>query len=413
MEVIHKSPKLIAPQEDFISTMPDNVLTNILDRLPLQDAVRTGVLARSWRYNWTTLSQLVFDEDFFKYLLEKEDEKKDYGTIISGLLLHIKGGITKFVLYILERCKLDEENINHWLLFLSTKGVKDITLWKCREIGGAALPPNLPTHLFSCLELKHLKLFWCRFDPPTTFHGFPNLLSLELTRAIFITKEFGKFFTRSPILENLNLGITFPWDIVKLNEIAKLANLKALSMNLVSFLETITCSDSIFELVGSLPKLQELHLEISVCDSFTKVDDGKRSSNAFPCIKVLKLTRIHLHNIIMLSCALELIRGFPNLQTLEITASECDDDLTPEIRSPEVYSSNTLATLQLRSVVLKDLKGSENEVVLIKYILASSPFLKKIVIRTLLSEAYEEKFLFAGRFLKLQRVYPNVDIDLY
>ncbi|MFS8028255.1 hypothetical protein Hanom_Chr16g01508401 [Helianthus anomalus] len=36
------------------------------------------------------------------------------------------------------------------------------------------------THIFSCLELKHLRLCDCCFRPPPSFHGFPNLLSLEL-----------------------------------------------------------------------------------------------------------------------------------------------------------------------------------------------------------------------------------------
>ncbi|MFS7949310.1 putative F-box domain, leucine-rich repeat domain superfamily, F-box-like domain superfamily [Helianthus anomalus] len=50
--------------------MPDNVVTNILDRLPLQDAVRTSILSRNWRFKWTTISQIVFDKNFFEYLLK-------------------------------------------------------------------------------------------------------------------------------------------------------------------------------------------------------------------------------------------------------------------------------------------------------------------------------------------------------
>nr|GFC26117.1 hypothetical protein [Tanacetum cinerariifolium] len=49
MDQVYGSRKLskFAP-EDVISSMPDDVMTNILNRLPLQDAVRTGILSKSW-----------------------------------------------------------------------------------------------------------------------------------------------------------------------------------------------------------------------------------------------------------------------------------------------------------------------------------------------------------------------------
>ncbi|MFS7949313.1 hypothetical protein Hanom_Chr06g00570071 [Helianthus anomalus] len=74
------------------------------------------------------------------------------------------------------------------MLFLSRKGVKDITL--CKENGPRLW---LPTHLFSCLELKHLKLNYCDFDPPASFDGFPNLLSLELHIVQFESGKFVEF----------------------------------------------------------------------------------------------------------------------------------------------------------------------------------------------------------------------------
>nr|GEU78759.1 copia protein [Tanacetum cinerariifolium] len=84
----HKASKYEA--EAFISSMPDNVITNILDRLPTDDAVRTDILSRDWS-KWTLLTQLVFDEKFFNLSLESdEDESIDnafarFNTIITNL----------------------------------------------------------------------------------------------------------------------------------------------------------------------------------------------------------------------------------------------------------------------------------------------------------------------------------------
>ncbi|KAD4982979.1 hypothetical protein E3N88_19650 [Mikania micrantha] len=419
---------------DFISHMPDNVITQILDRLPLQDAIMTSILSRNWRFKWTMLSQLLFDQRFVMCLFGAKCESK-FGRIISSLLMNVRGAITKFVLYIEEeRCYsvLDDEDIAHWILFLSRKGLKDLTLLKMH---GPQL--NLPTHMFSCSELKHLKLFYCHFDPPASFHGLPNLLSLELGLVQFESSTFGKFITQCPVLEVLNMRYwrlfadilyfrhqrdphemtymdIFSVGKVKLVDIAKLANLKTLSLSLCHLDNMMIINYySIVELtglLGLLPKLQELDLDFARC-KFT--DDGakKRPPTALPYLKVLNLSTIALGNGIMLSCAFDVIRSSPNLQTLKITASDLDADRTPEIYPPDV-DYNTVGLLQLQSVVFNYYEGSENEVWLIKYLLACSPFLQKIVISPCSIIMSDEKLKFARKLLKLHRASPIVDIVL-
>ncbi|KAM0047827.1 putative F-box domain, leucine-rich repeat domain superfamily, F-box-like domain superfamily [Helianthus debilis subsp. tardiflorus] len=364
MELIHGTQASNFAPQDFISNMPDKVVTNILDRLPLPHAMRTSVLSRNWRFKWTMLSQLVF-YDSFSWNLRKDENRL---RVISRLLLHLRGPITKFVLYIDEG--LNVEDLNHWTMFLSRKGIKDLTIGKRNK-------PlvKLPTHLFTCLELKHLKLSnWC-IQLPTTFHGFPNLLSLELLQVNFESGKFEEFITLCPVVEILKMS-----DLrskVKPDDFAKLANLKTLSLTTTPFSDidepiTITSSSAIFELLAFLPKLQELQLSFPRC-KFTEGGSKKRFPDAFPCLKSLILKKI------------------------------C---------SPEV-DYNTMGPLQLRSVMFNCLKGSENELRLIKYLLACSPFLKKIEIYFQNSIKRHEQSMFATKLLKIQRAYPEVDISLY
>ncbi|KAJ0439789.1 putative F-box domain, leucine-rich repeat domain superfamily, F-box-like domain superfamily [Helianthus annuus] len=254
MELNHETHKF--GQEDVIGNMPDNVITNILDRLPLQDAVRTDILSKNWRCKWNMLSQLIFDERFFAHLSQTED-KNNHVRVISRILLDLRGSITKFVLSIDNHgySVLNNEDISHWILFLSRKGIKDLTIQKSN-------PPllKLPIHLFSCLELKHLKLFNCCLNPPPTFHGFPNLLSLELCKVEFKSGKFGDFFTRSLVLEILDMSFANFNCFGKIAEIANLASLKILSLLLRNFDYTLS-SSTIFELLGFLPKIQQLHLD--------------------------------------------------------------------------------------------------------------------------------------------------------
>ncbi|XP_076898986.1 F-box/FBD/LRR-repeat protein At1g13570-like isoform X2 [Bidens hawaiensis] len=318
MELIHgttqKASKL-AP-EDFITDMPDIIITNILDRLPIQDAMRTSILARNWRFRWTLLSQLVFDRDFFD-LLETQDEDNPF-IVISRIILRLKGAIVKFDLTIddlLHYEYLTNEDINNLILILSRKGIRDLTIMNWRGI-----QLEFPTHLFSRLELKHLKLRNFYFNMPPTFHGFPNLLSLDLYVDFKKKFELGEFFTRCPLVENLAMDDLWEMEKVKLDGIAKLENLKALSLrfNDLDDDET-TSSGTIFELLNSLPKLEELELDFEECQ-LTKGGANKSLSTVFPSLKVLKLSRISLDNGVMFSFAFELIRSCPNLLFLQISA---------------------------------------------------------------------------------------------
>ncbi|KAJ0445044.1 putative leucine-rich repeat domain superfamily [Helianthus annuus] len=154
---------------------------------------------------------------------------------------------------------------------------------------------------------------------------------------------------------------------VKLVEIAKLANLKRLSLSLCET-EIIRDSRNIFEFTGFFPKLQQLNLDFVMC---MLTEDGAETSCpiTFPCLKALELSTIDLDDSVLLSCALELIRSCPNLQTLEISASDLVDlldDPTPAVGSLEVDYNTTMELLQLGSVDISVYKGSENEEFLIK-----------------------------------------------
>ena len=79
---------VITNMPDYISNMPDNVITNILNRFPIKDAVRTDSLARNQRFKWTLLTDVIVDDDFFYYLINKFD-----GKYVTRLLLQVKGRI--------------------------------------------------------------------------------------------------------------------------------------------------------------------------------------------------------------------------------------------------------------------------------------------------------------------------------
>lgn len=256
MEPIHgtcKASKYVL--EDLVSTMPDNVITNIMDRLPIQDAVRTSIFSRNWRYKWTLITQLVCDANFYVSLPDIEK----FGRIVSWLLLNLKGPITKCSLYIEDECYF--EDINYWVMYLSGQGIKDFTLINVTET-----PYMLHSHFFSCQELTHLELYNCVFQQMHDSIGFPNLLSLNLCMVTFESSKCGEFLTRSPLLEFLKVFFTCLTGVIKQDQIAKLENLKVLSLPLCKLDNAaMMTSSSIFQLLTFFPRLQELELYFLNC----------------------------------------------------------------------------------------------------------------------------------------------------
>nr|GEV91608.1 hypothetical protein [Tanacetum cinerariifolium] len=73
---------------DTISNLPLPIIENILCILPIKEAVRTSILSRNWRYNWTGIPKLVFDKDTF-------DKRNIVAAIRQVLFLH-RGPIFEF-----------------------------------------------------------------------------------------------------------------------------------------------------------------------------------------------------------------------------------------------------------------------------------------------------------------------------
>ncbi|XP_071711837.1 F-box/FBD/LRR-repeat protein At1g13570-like isoform X1 [Rutidosis leptorrhynchoides] len=422
MELIQGTRKAsnLSLNDDIISSMPDIVITYILNHLPIQDAVRTSILARNWRFKWTLLTQLVFDRDFVKYLyrlyldgINKNKNKNWYDErIISNLLTHVKGPITKFYLRVPNDKELNVKDLHNWVLILSRKGIMEFTLLNGN---GGELQLELPTHIFSCLELTHLKLSYCDINSIPTCVSFTNLLSLEMLWATFAI-GFCDIITSCPRLEILKLGNDSHNSSIpklKLVEITKLTNLKILSFPLCALDSMPITNSLIFHLGRYLPKLQELYLSFLDCKFVLQAVSSELVRDSFSYVKTLKLDFVDFSNSIMLPFALEMVCGCPNLQTLKIRASYDDYAIPHSPISSSELNYITMGQLQLLNVVFYSFGGLEDEFFLIKNLLARTPLLKKFTIyidRRRDFSDYREK-MFAKKLLMFHRASAIAEVD--
>ncbi|KAH0678106.1 hypothetical protein KY284_019191 [Solanum tuberosum] len=111
---------------DRISSLPSNVIDCILEFLPVQDAARTNILSKKWRYIWAMLPNLKLDNLFCNKLASTSQYVFEQ-TIDKILLQHI-GDIVKFDLDLsgveLTLCP----DIDRWTLYATRNGVKKLKL---------------------------------------------------------------------------------------------------------------------------------------------------------------------------------------------------------------------------------------------------------------------------------------------
>ncbi|KAH7688272.1 RNI-like protein [Dioscorea alata] len=155
---------MMAGSLDFISNLPSEIKEKILERLPIKDVVRTRILSTKWRYAWASLRNLVFDD---KEFISNEN------FVDRFLLLH-DGPILKLHLMM----KFDSfKTIDRWILVVSRKEVRNFRL-----VVSGPLDDMYKVHssLFSCHELRHLKLANCVITLPRNFKGLGKLKTLRL-----------------------------------------------------------------------------------------------------------------------------------------------------------------------------------------------------------------------------------------
>lgn len=386
--------------EDVINIMPKNVVSSILGFLPIQDAVRTSILSKNWRYNWTMLTQLVFGKEFFEYILRTKGDVD--GRIITRVLAHLEGVITKFALVIPNYMEFDVDDIYLWAKLISGKGMNEFALINMKT------PIELPAHLFSCVDLKHLRLHNCYFRHNASFCGFRNLLSLD-----FSMVSYGELITLCPLLEVLKINHSTTMAKVKPVEIAKLENIKELSLSLCALYDVAITSSDIFKLVGFLPKLHKLTLDFQNCKFMVEAAAGNRASSVLHSLKSLMVFNIDYDNRAMVLFFFDLIHGSPNLHTLKIMAVDKNRILPSPVTYDEVNGSIMGNLQQLRKVELVCTKDSEVELSLITSLLSHCSMLDIMFIANHGSTRYgaiNGYLKFCMKLLMLPRASPTARI---
>ncbi|KAM4111786.1 hypothetical protein ACJW30_05G092500 [Castanea mollissima] len=289
-----------ASTSDRISNLPTEIIENILLRLPLRDTVKACVLSKDWNGKWKTVPQIVFDESFCTQYPRSYNMRETLFNCMDQIVHIHKKPITKFALSIPR-------------LESFCPGVVLILF------------------LYTCLQLRHLRLSHCHTtSPPTTFKGFKRLVTLELHEVNTEINIFESFISDCPLLEHLTLINCPNTENLDLDA----PNLKYLyfegPLNSLRFRNTpVLASVTIKATEDFMPKPGEFQpadmIEVFRClpviealFSFAAGNIPDRLPATLEFLKTVVLSKICFGSLREVSCALSLVRSSPNLQKLKV-----------------------------------------------------------------------------------------------
>ncbi|KAG5521273.1 hypothetical protein RHGRI_033728 [Rhododendron griersonianum] len=392
--------------------------------LPIQDAVKTSLLSRKWRYVWSKLPHLAFDEMFYKEI-HRTTHAKLLMIIYQVLSLH-RGPIIKFTLSLseLESCS----EIDQLILFVSSNDIQDFTLGIWQGVY------KLPSSLYSCLQLRHLRLHSCMLKPPPGFEGFPRLISLNFDDFVIADDVLSSLISNCPLLEKLFLHSStgsHSLEVVgsNLKRVRCFGHFRSICFTNTSRLayvgiylkaarKELFCSEeeisSSVMLLESVPVIESLGLDFC----YVKGIAASGLPTRFPTI-LNNLKKIWLYDICFgeqdeVSILICLIRSSPNLE--EVTICAFPDETYPipkELDLSGVHGFSDVSLNQLRRVVMKNISGTETELEFIKLLLAKSPMLEMMCIEVDYSRSLVSRFRIVQELTRLRRASPRAEMNVF
>ncbi|VAI84001.1 F-box/LRR-repeat protein At3g26922-like [Triticum dicoccoides] len=165
--------------------LPEDMLSMVLSKLPLKDAVRSGILSSKWKDRWMLCPKLRFDVlTVSKNVFYEQQYTQKFIKTVNAVMQQHQGMVVEELMIKFEfDCRI-LDHINSWVAFVVSSRTKSLALDIApTDYFGRTDQYRFPLELLdnkSIFQLRHLKLSFASFELPPQFSGFPNLRTLDL-----------------------------------------------------------------------------------------------------------------------------------------------------------------------------------------------------------------------------------------
>ncbi|KAK4737798.1 hypothetical protein R3W88_001495 [Solanum pinnatisectum] len=328
-------------------------MNHILELLPVEDAAKTSILSKKWRYIWARLPNLWLSRAFWIYCTTQQIFRERVNTI---LLQHL-GDIEKF--HLVESVRSSSyAHTDRWLVYVTRKGVKELCLY---------MPDNRTYKVSSCVlncpTLTHLELFKCLFKPPKSFVAFQYLTNLLLLVNLALVDcrgtQYLNIIVSSQLEHLLQLEIDKELDCNPNPKQDEKSTLEKLLLSIAATLE---------------------FLQIGLCCLKLLTADTISKEGPFASLQKLSLG-IDLRKLHQTIWALQLIKSCPNSSILQLSVCASGDNAEAVLK----YLDRPITCLDLRLnnlkyVAINCYECSKTELLFIKLLFACVPYLVRMCI---------------------------------
>ncbi|XP_059658872.1 F-box/LRR-repeat protein At3g59200-like [Cornus florida] len=225
--------------EDRISNLPTSLIGHILSFLPTKKAVATSVLSTKWKYLWTSITILDFDDGLVHVSTTPRKDLQKFRLNCTGIY--------------------DVSHVNVWVSTALSRNPRELNL---SNIG------CLPRELYACRSLVVLKL--CGTPYRLLDLSIPTLICLRSLKILVIESvvfldddSIYRLFSSCHVLEDLSVELC-DWRNISVFNISA-PNLKSLTIKC----RTWTNVSGKYKIVLNTPNLQDIKYEDYVAAGYS------------------------------------------------------------------------------------------------------------------------------------------------